>query len=250
MDARTAALLGVVALLGLAGCAGVLPGDAGESDVTFPAGTSPDGVTNASTLLSTHQDRLAADSYRIRYDLLYGQAGGSTGNSTTVVASNATQERQRYDNDLPGRQVDTFVSGNRSFSRIRVGNQTTYNAQPLAGNFDAFHADGARPGQLLETVVAAGNYTYNDTETRDGRTLLTFQSETPVANASGQLPAEIQTFNATVRVDQDGRVWRADLFATGQTNGTEQVFHQEYRTLETGGVTVPRPGWVDQAAEG
>lgn len=247
MHARTAALLGVAVLVGLAGCAGVLPG--GSDDTDYPAGTGPDGVTNVSTLLSTHQDRLAADSYRIRYEGLYAQPGGLA-NNTAIVASNATQERQLETTYLPGWEGVSFRNASRAVSRISQGNQTTYDTATLGGSFDARHRSGASPAELLTTVVSAGDYAVNETESRDGRTHVTFKTTTPVANASGQLPDEVQRFNATLQVDEDGRIWRAELFATGRTNGTEEVFYQEYRTLDAGGVTVPRPGWVDQATDG
>lgn len=246
MHARTAALLGAALLVGLAGCAGVLPG---TSDTSYPSGTDADGVTNASTVLSTHQSQLAADSYRIRYELLYDQPGGPPQNSTSVVESNATQGRQLHNNILPGRQVGSFLDGDQSFSRIQLDNRTIYDTQPVSENIDSHHEGAARPGRLLRTVVGAANYTANGTVERDGRTLRRFSADQPVANATGQLPADVQQFNATILIDDEGRIWRGDLFATGETNGTSQVYYEEYQIVDAGNVSVQRPAWVDQATE-
>lgn len=244
MRTRTVVALGLVCLVALAGCSAL---DSGES-VEYPAGAADDGIANASLVLQNHHDAIAADSYRIAYNVTYGNERGS-GSSTWVVASNASASKQVIDGTIQGQDVDQYLNGDRLYARIASGNQTQYNTEPLSGSIDGLHREEASPSTLLQTVVSSGNFSVNGTETIDGREMITYWTTAARANASGQIPDEIQTYNATLEIDEDGRIWRAELFATGTTNGTQEIYYQEYRTLDVGDVTVTRPGWVDNATE-
>jgi len=249
MRTRTAALVGLALLTLLAGCAALDGGDEREFEgVSYSDGAGPDGFANTTEVLATHQDRLADDSYRVAYNLTYARPG-QVANTTTVVASNASQGRQLLDADLPGRTLDRFATPDTRFTRNTFRNQTTVNSQPLGQSMAETHHQEARPGQLLETVVSAPNYTVNRTDTIAGQDVLWYESREASANATGQVPGNVTQLNASVAVDQEGRIWRAEMVAVGQTNGTAELFIQEFRIEQVGGVTVERPAWVDGAAE-
>ena len=150
---------------------------------------------------------------------------------------------------LPGRTLDRFATPDTRFTRNTFRNQTTVNSQPLGQSMAETHHQEARPGQLLETVVSAPNYTVNRTDTIAGQDVLWYESREASANATGQVPGNVTQLNASVAVDQEGRIWRAEMVAVGQTNGTAELFIQEFRIEQVGGVTVERPAWVDGAAE-
>lgn len=244
MRTRMVVALGLVCLVALAGCSAL---DSGES-VEYPAGVTDDGIANASLVLQNHHDVIAADSYRIAYNVTYGSDRG-TGSSTWVVASNASASKQVIDATIRGQEVDQYLNGDRLYARLTSDNQTEYNTEPLSGSIDGLHREEASPSNLLRTVVSSGNFSLNETETVDGREVITYWTNDARANASGQIPEQIQTYNATLEIDEDGRIWRAELFATGTTNGTQEIYYQEYRTLGVDNVTVSRPGWVDDVPE-
>jgi hypothetical protein len=107
------------------------------------------------------------------------------------------------------------------------------------------HQNGARPGGLLRTVVATGEYEANRTGTVAGRDVVWYEASAAKPNATGQLPQQIERYNASVAIDEDGRIWEAKLFVVGVTNGVEVIYRQEYRTHQVGDVSVTRPDWID-----
>ncbi len=252
MRPRTLAVVSLAALLVLSGCS-ALDGSTSDTDgqldsVTYPAGSGPNGFSNVSQVLVSHQEQLATDSYRLAFNLTHVR-GGQTANTTTVVASNESQGRQLLSAELPGRTVDQFLTPEVAASRLRTKNGTRFQSQQLSRPMSEIHYRGATPGQLLPTVLRAGNYTANRTETRGNRTLIVYESTTLRANASGQLPDEVESVSGTVTIDEQGRIWEAELLVGGRTDGAEEVFYQQYRTESVGNVSVTRPAWVENATE-
>lgn len=254
MRTRTLAVVGLALLATLSGCS-ALSGPAGDGgsgngadleSVDYPDGAGPEGFTNASRVLATHQEQLAQDSYRLAFNLTYDRQG-QTANTTTFVASNESQARQRLQADLPGRSLDRFTNAQFTASRHQLRGNTTYGSQRVSRSMGEIHYQGATPGQLLSTVVRAGNYTATGVETRDGRTIITYEANSVAANASGQLPETVGNLSATVTIDERGRIWEARLVTSGSSGGAEELFYQQYRTMAVGDVTVTRPAWVANA---
>jgi hypothetical protein len=251
MRTRLVGAVGLALLLALAGCSafGGSPADEGGDEFEsfeFPDGTSPDGITNATAVLTTHQNQLAEDSYRLSFNLRYAR-GTEAGNSSTVVASNVSQGRQILIADLPGREVTNFATPGNMSSRIVLGNDTSYQHQELGFSMADMHRQGAAPGPMLQTIVSSGNYTANRTGTIGDHSVVWFNTSSARANATGQVPGEIEQYNASLAIDEEGRIWNGGLVASGQTNGTGVAFRQEYQTDRVGDVTVQRPSWVDNA---
>ena len=252
MNRGAIAALSLAVLLVLSGCA-ALDGDSdGPADefesVTYPAGTGPAGFANATQILQTHQDQVASDSYRLSFNLTR-ERPGQTDASTTFVASNATQERQLLEAELPRRTVAQFATPDAVSAQIKIGDETSYQRAEVGRTMADLHHRGARPGPLLETIVETGNYTPNRTDTIQGHDVIWFESDEARANATGQIPDQIDDYEASVAIDESGRIWRADLVIAGQNNGTQIVSRQSYRTHATGGVSVTRPAWVSNATE-
>lgn len=251
MRTRPLALVGHVLLVALAGCS-VLNGDAPTTDsgaldgVAYSPGAAPAGFENASQVLREHQARLATDSYQIEYALTQVLPEG-VANTSTVVASNESQRRLRERTTLPGRSIDQCNDGDQRHRKVKIGNSTSYDTQPVNGSTSDVHYEGARPGPLLATIVSAGNFTATGTDTVAGRSVITYNSTELRANATGQLPDEVDRFDASVSIDEAGRIREATMTASGRINNVEVLTSQEFQTVGVGDVTVSRPDWVDNA---
>lgn len=245
MRTRTLAVVGFAALLVLSGCSAI-GGQSSDSDLesaSYPEGTSPDGITNASQVLRAHQTQLAQDSYRLQFNLTYAR-GDQTGASSTVVSSNQSQQRQLLVADLPGRHVTNFATPSTLSSRIRLGGDTSYQRQEVGDSMEQLHRQGASTGPLLQTIVASGNYTANSTGTIQGHPVVWFTASSTRTDPAGQIPDQIERYNASLAIDEQGRIWRATMQVAGTSDGTGIASRQEYETVATGDVTVERPTWL------
>jgi|GEM_PF-4917639 len=253
MRTRTLAAVAFALLLTTAGCSALTGspenGDGDDTDlssVTYPDGAGPDGITNATLVLETHQEQLATDSYRLAFNLSHSAQGQMT-NTTTIVVSNESQARQRLTADLERQTLDTYVNSEVIATQVRSPSNTTYTSSELLRSTSQVHYEGARPGQLLTTIVSVGNYTATGVENQNDHTVVRYEATGVRANASGQIPDAVGSVNASVAIDQEGRIWEATLIASGTTNNATEIYYQQYRTMAVGDVTVQEPDWLANA---
>ncbi|MCY4732265.1 hypothetical protein KY092_17065 [Natronomonas gomsonensis] len=213
-------------------------------DGQYPRGASADGFTNATTVLETHQTAVAEDSYRLSYNFTMVQ-GTTITNTSTVVTSNASQQRQRSRSDLPRRTIDEYYTADGYHIQQNISGTTVSNTSTVQQSFGETHTTGARPGPLLSTIVRAGNYTATGTEQHNGRTVLVYNTTNITADPENQLPETIESASGQVKIDRSGRIWTARLTVGGRSGGTRQIVHHEFSLAGTQNVSVREPAWLE-----
>lgn len=238
---RASAVVGLCLLLALAGCS-YLPGFAEEQ----APGVEDDELVDGEALLDAHASTLTESGYS--HDLSVNQTVESEDGTresnrrqrTSVAAGGSQYVKQEL---LFGGQVRTIYWGNDSVEYIRVdsGGSTNYqrgqpdNATTLTGV------------KIIEPFLSAP-YEVVDTEEVEGRTVYALES-TGRPDHEGAFPdntTAVESFDARLVVDEDGRIHRlratADYEIDGEGGSYEFVF--ELTAEEDPGVE--RPDWVDE----
>lgn len=216
------------------------------TDQGYPPGAAEQGFLNSTAVLQAHQAAVATADYRLAYNFT-NLRGNSVTNTTTIVRSNRTQQRQRAVSTLPRRTLDRYLTANREYVRQNISGQVSYNSTEVRSGFGGVHRSGARPGELLQTTIQSGNFTAVGREQYANQTVIVYNATDTSVNASRQLPNTIQQFYAQVKIGKNGRIWSARLLAAGTTDGSRHVIYQEYKILATSGVMLTTPEWLAKA---
>ncbi|RXK48680.1 DUF7537 family lipoprotein [Halorientalis pallida] len=259
MKKRLAALIGLSILIALAGCGGTTspqssinsPSERAENGtdqtrVVYDGVQLPNGTTathiNETQVLATQQNLLEKQDYRIGINLTHAMAG-RIANTTTIIASNRSQQQLHVQSNLPGRSLREYYTANRSLSRIKIGNETSV-SEDTVDSFRVVHEREARPRGLLTDLLTAAEFSATSTKTIDGHNAVIY-NVTGVSGAnSSRFPPIMKKFSGSMTIDNRGLIHNATLSTLGVRNGTVEAMFQEYRTLNYRGVRVEQPDWV------
>lgn len=275
MRKRLLATVLVTALVALAGCAGGPLGGAGtdsggptasdgealESETAtvrsfaYPAGATPSGIENVTTLLDAHEAALSGSSVTLSGTTGFS-AGGSQNSATAGIEY--TIEHEAASNETLTRVVggsgDTFTSyltaGTAAY-RVDGSDGVEYASAEAA--VDAPYAETAPRNftgrGLLRTILGSGEYNATDVVTRDGTELVRYDLETVASTPAGKLNIGRDTqVEGTLFVDSDGIVHEASLTATsGSDRGFSFGYEARATFSEIGSTTVEEPAWLDDA---
>ncbi|AQL41351.1 hypothetical protein BV210_00855 [Halorientalis sp. IM1011] len=275
MRKRVLATLAVTVLVALAGCAGGPLGgegtatdtDSGDDDraiesetatvssFAYPAGATPSGIENVSTLLDEHESALSGSSVT-----LSGTTGFSAGGSSNSASAGIeyTIEHEASSNETLTRVVggdsgDTFTSYiTDGTTAYRVNGSDGVEYGTAQASVDAPYAETAPANftgrSVLLTILGSGEYNATDVVARNGTELVRYDLETVTETPEGQLNIGGDTeVNGTVFVDSDGIVHEAYLTAS---SGSEQGFSFGYEASavfsDIDSTTVEEPEWTDE----
>jgi hypothetical protein len=275
MRKRVVATLAVTLLVALAGCTGGLSGgegtttdagtDSGEAALdsntatvtsfAYPAGATPSGIENVTTLLDAHGAALSGSSVT-----LSGTKGFSAGGSQNSASAGIeyTIEHEADSNETLTRIVggdsgDTFTSyltdGTAAY-RVNGSAGVEYGAASTA--VDAPYADTAPDSftgrALLRTILGSGEYNATDVVDRNGTELVRYDLETVVSTPDAKLNIGSDTeVEGTVFVDSDGVIHEATFSATsGSDEGFSFGYEASATFSEIGSTTVEEPDWLGE----
>jgi hypothetical protein len=248
---RPAVPLGLVGLVLLAGCAGLVPGPAEPTTdqplvrgaPAPPPGVDADGVSNVSALLAAHRRSLTAGGFALETETTRrGPAGRNVTVRETVVASRALRSHRhttvrRFGG---GRQVTQDRWAGASAARRVLENDTVVGA----GGYDGADAAALTRSARLRWFLHRGGFEL--VAIRVQRSGARF-----VLEADGALPTGRGHLSARLIVTDEGRI--SSLVATitrPAEGGGLQLEAYVYRLRQVGDVTVERPGWVEDGRDG
>lgn len=276
MRKRVFATLAVTALVALAGCAGGPLGgegtatDAGTdtgdnraiesetatvSSFAYPAGATPSGIENVSTLLDEHESVLSGSSVTLSGTTGFS-AGGSSDSATAGI--DYTIEHEAGSNETLTRVVggdsgDTFtayLTDETAAYRVEGSDGVEYGS--AQASVDAPYAETA-PGNftgrtLLRTILGSGEYNATAVVSRNGTELVRYDLESVTETPEGQLNIGRNTeVNGTAFVDSDGIVHEAYLTASsGSDQGLSFGYEASAVFSDVGSTTVDEPEWTGE----
>ncbi|WP_254837629.1 DUF7537 family lipoprotein [Natronomonas marina] len=250
----------VVVLTLLSGCSAVLDGGGngnatdgdGPSDPAgfeYADGYGPDGVTDGSVAVESHQSSLIdGGSFTGTYTYEVEANNETTAvNVESRVDFESEENYQRVDVDTPQSTsvVEVYRNSDTRYRRSEFNNQSSVQSQDrtfVAENVTAL--DPVRP--LLLNISA---YDSSVVE-RNGTTVVVYEktSSEGVDSFYGvQDSANISSFSGTMAVDSDGVVRSADYEMTYTVDGQQRTLSVEYSLSAVGDTSVERPAWVDEA---
>lgn len=267
---QKAVVLSVMAIIVLAGCAGPFGSEptptmsptatATEtptptptpSDPTgsLPPGVGSDGLDNATMLLGAHVAELNAT----------GFIGVGTGNGTVLregflIDVRSHQRNVMAPNAQAYRRNRTVVAGPIERRMEAWGNRSVeVRRSKENGQWSVSHGQPAPASQLagrglLLPYLQGGNYTLaerNDSDNESRHRLVATEVDDPEALRQA-LPDDVDritSFQATVIVDEKGRIHSVEAMAEYEIQGQTATHHLEYTLEQVGGVSVEPPDWV------
>lgn len=272
--------VGVVVLVLLAGCGGVLggpPGEATETETTetptetpTPTATAeevttsevdvetfsyPNGTNETSldypVLVEEHVESLNAQSYTYS-EIQEGSDGGlrivdnvSSDDddyvSRTYHVRNFRQENDTWNN----RTMTRYWAGGQEYERMREAGNTTVNKTNSSANFTEYHdvSSGYSVGNGdYSTVLTAFDWEATEATTMLGEPVVRFETN----GFTGTNETYANTSNATLHVSERGEVVRMDLYL--EVTGAENGIFATYQIQRLGDVGVQEPYWIDDAS--
>lgn len=255
---RTLAAVALALLLTLSGCS-VLGGGQASPTPTAEQGLTteqaPPGVSAAdetlsdsTALLDAHTAALVETGFRyeLRTNATVVDQQGETRQvrrqQVTQVAPGVTA--YAYTTVNPGSRFDVWGNESVQATKFQFGDQVRYRSGDPA-------AAASLTGQnVFARYLSSGEWTVtNVTERENGPTLLTLTSNTAPTDA-GAVPrnaTDVRDYEATVVVDEDGRIYQFEAEGAYTIDGDEGSFRIVYvlRSLEDPGVS--RPDWLSKA---
>ncbi|MFB6165998.1 MAG: hypothetical protein ABEJ31_12630 [Haloarculaceae archaeon] len=244
--------IALVALVGLAGCNGLLGGSGQSASDGGPA-VGPD---NATAMMDAHQAALedAGRFHYVRNSTLTPLDGGQLRNyanvSATVDLGSGAYRNHQSVSLQP--QVDVYATGNGSaYARLAVGNGSRFaELGPESVNATRY----ARPP--IASFVRAMNFTDEGTSTVDGRTVHTYsvdgadQLDPAVGNLTGVAPENASAVSGCLRLADGGVVRSFDYHVTGDSSRGQRIrYDLSIRYSEVGAAQVSPPSWLPAARQ-
>lgn len=262
VERSTLAVSLVVVLMLFSGCSAVLDGggngngnatDGGSpsdpAEFEYADGYGPDGVTDGSAAVESHQSALVARGNftgTFTYDV-------EADNETTVVSVEnrvdfeSEEGYQRVDVETPQSTsvVETYSASDTRYRRSQFNNESSIQTQNRS--FVAENATALDPIRPLLLNVSSYDSSVGE---RNGTTVVVYEkgSNEGVDSFYGiQDSANISSFSGTFAVDSEGVVRSADYEITYTVGGQQRTLSVEYSLSAFGETSVERPGWVDDA---
>jgi hypothetical protein len=281
MKTRYAALF-LVATVALAGCAGSATSGIDATTTTdedvettdgvetttdeqtadLPPGVNESGIENGSRLLEANRQALAESGYAFR--LVWTNTDEAEYDSRTVSHGTVakefapyrirTESELRYDNQTSRAETDVWGNESVALAEYEELNRTSYqkyvnepNGTARASPFEMSWIHGLS-GQLSHDYVTAvavrtGEYEVESVERRDGLTLTTLRATEPHRTLGERDAQQVSDYDATLVVDECGRIHRANLTIVF----SESTFSYDFELTAVGGVVVAYPPWADRA---
>lgn len=255
---RTLAAVALALLLTLSGCSVLGGGQASPTSTTEQGLTTeqaPPGVsaadetlTNSTALLDAHTAALVETGFRyeLRTNATIVDQQGETRQvrrqQVTQVAPGATE--YAYTTINPGSRFDVWGNESVQATKFQFGDQVRYRSG------DPASAASLAGQSVFARYLSSGEWTVTNVTEREGSTTLVALTSTSPPAESGAAPrnaTDVRDYEATVVVDEDGRIYRFVAEGTYTIDGNDGTFRIVYvlRSLEDPGVS--RPDWLPKA---
>lgn len=246
---RAAAALTVVALLAVAGCAGVDigTGPSGDSPSSEPIYETP---LNGSAVIEGHVDAArAAGNYTVALNLTYGEGDGEAANTVYTVRGDPNSGAMYSVVRQEARTLQTyaFANGTAYHRAISDGEASYHEWGDRAGNGTTWAQNGVTlPLRLFE-------YTYAGVATADGERVFVYEADgADSLNTSAQVlgyfdDVTVTSAHSTLHVRADGLVTHATYEYDVEHDGGRQTSTFTATFSGVGATDVSPPAWVSTA---
>ncbi len=241
--AGTRLSIAVVAVLVLAGCAGLGGGPAtiDPAEAAYPDGFGMDGITNASTAVQGHAATLDSP-YRVEFRLVQSGARGTVTTRGTIRARPGDEQALTRLNQSSGssaQELRIYQADGGVY--VYRGTEQTYAYESEEGAFQRpVYADRRTFVGMLDALSLEAT----TIRTVDGTQVIEY-SVTDVE--SRRIGANTTDASGTVTVAETGQIRSMDLSFTQSLSGVERETSFEYTVTPGANVTVERPDWIDMA---
>lgn len=241
---RASLAVALCLMLAMSGCS-FLPG---SGDGGAAPGVEDGELADVDALLEAHESALTESGYS--HDLTVNQTAASENGTVETsqrqrmeVAPGASQYLRQV---LYGSQGRIVAWGNESveYQRIESGGSTQYRQSSPESATAMTGVNALRP-------LLSGPFEVVDTEESDGRTLVTLEStgEPSHENAFPSNTTSVDSFDARVVVDGDGRIHELSASAEYQVDGEAGSYEFTYELTSASDPGVERPDWVADLEE-
>ncbi|MFB6084589.1 MAG: hypothetical protein ABEJ94_10125 [Halorientalis sp.] len=282
MRKRVLATLLVAALVALAGCSGGLPGgegtDTGErtdsgdrqalesttatvSTFSYPAGATPSGIENLTTLLDEHEAALSGTNVTLEGNVTFSFMSERLGPRFTI-AHEATSD-ETLTTVVSSSSDDTFqsyIGPDVQAYRVQGESGTEYGS--VAGAVNASFAEGTPESftgrSLLQAIVGSASYNATGVVTRNGTELVRYEltESTSVPDAVFSVGTDLNAtfgqgadyqYESTLLIDSAGVIHEAHYTVTaGESGRLSSSFGIHVEFTDIGSTTVTKPDWTAQ----
>ena len=215
--------------------------DGTAPSVSFPAGTSEDGIHDPAALMDAHRDSLAGTSFGYDYTRSVNRTDGGVlphDQTFRVASEDGTEINYMVKRETaPMAPVEVYAEGPVLFRRHLEADP------PYQYGFDRVEAQDADPKLgfsgptgTLRQILAAGNWTYVDATSEDGAQYLRFTADRSDDD-------QFVDFQATVSITTDGTISHLEASYVRADPGTNVAVTVSHRTT-TPVERPPKPDWV------
>lgn len=251
MNSRSKLVLAVVLVIGLAGCSGLSPFGSGSA---YPDGYNESEITDPETAAEQHSEALSEyDSYTQNLNITSSNQEIEMNMSVQVDGSNkqASAGTTLSQEDEEVVEVEMYQDDNTTYEKTEtplfgtVYNMTDESFSTFLGNVtnDTDKAELFSNANFEEGGTVTHNdetlYRYNATEVDDPEEFLNL-SESSEADS-------VESFNATLLVDEEGIMRSLTIDMTTTTLGETEEISLELRITELDSTTVEEPDWLEEA---
>lgn len=254
---RAIGVLGLCLLLSIAGCE-ALSGGNGVGPGEEPPGVEDGQLVDAGALSDAHIEAMNESGFSHEFSL----------DQTRTVDGEPTETYQGHRTSVaPGASEYTYQLVHRGEVSSRLfywGNETVEYSR---GNWGGMRQTGSGPPADVRTLTGVEalephlTATYEVVETREadggddneteGGTLTVLEaSDRPTSDeAFPDQAADVRNYDASLVVDQDGRIRSLEVTAEYDIEGESGEYRLSYEVTEVGDPGVTRPYWVDEVEQ-
>lgn len=251
MNSRSKLVLAVVLVIGLAGCSGLSPFGSGSA---YPDGYNESEITDPETAAEQHNQALSEyDSYTQKMNITSSNQGVEMNMSVQVDESNkqASADTKLNKEDEEVMRLEMYQDGNTTYEKTETPLfGTVYNTTDES--FSTFLGNETNNTDKAE-LFSNANFEEGGTVTRNDETLYRYNAtevDDPeeFINLSESSEADsVESFNATLLVDEEGIMRSLTIDMTTTTLGETQEISAEIRITDLDSTTVEEPDWLEEA---